>query len=204
MSRWAIIPMRGLAVGKSRLAGYLDDGFRRDLNAWLLEGVLGAVRQLEGGLTRCLVAAGAEDVVILARRHGASVVMTGDLDLNASMDVARSVALACNATQILGLVADLPHITSDALSRFTHAVPAGGAGLVCDKERSGTTGFLVPASCRMRFMFGPRSLERHRNELREHEIEPVLWKEPSLSFDLDTPDDYRIWRRVAASRATLV
>lgn len=196
--RWTIIPMRGLSGGKLRLAGYLDDDFRRNLNEWLLEQVLSAVEQLSGGLERCIVAAGEEDVAKFARRRGASALITGELGLNESLEVARQVVRLYGADQILTLVSDLPNITTRALHRLIEAVPAGGAAVIADKERVGTAGVLLPASCGMPFMFGPRSLDRHCRGLVEHGVEPMVWTDPALSFDLDTPQDYRFWRATTA------
>ena len=196
--RWTIIPMRGLGRGKLRLAGYLDDEFRRCLNEWLLEKVLSAVEQLSNGLERCIVAAGDEDVAQLARRRGASVLITGELGLNESLELARRAVRLCGADQILALVSDLPNVTATALRRLIEAVPSGGAAVIADKERIGTAGVLLPASCGMPFVFGPRSLDRHCRGLVEHGVEPMVWTDPALSFDLDTPQDYSFWRGTAA------
>ena len=196
--RWTIIPMRGLGRGKLRLAGYLDDELRRCLNKWLLEQVLSAVEQLSSGLERCIVAAGDEDVAQLARRRGASVLITGELGLNESLELARRAVRLYGADQILALVSDLPNVTARALHRLIEAVPSGGAAVIADKERIGTAGVLLPASCGMPFMFGPRSLDHHCRGLVEHGVEPMVWTDPALSFDLDTPQDYSFWRGATA------
>jgi 2-phospho-L-lactate guanylyltransferase len=195
MSRWTIVPSRGLASGKSRLAGLLDADRREALNGLLLRTVLAAVAGAEGGLSRCIVAAGADDASQLARSCGANVFFDPpDQGLNAAMEAARERAISCGASVILALVADLPNATGAALTRLFAAVPAGGAALVADKQGVGTTGLLLPAHCRLNFMFGDNSLARHRAALEDQGMEPIIWNDPALTFDLDTPGDYRHWR----------
>lgn len=195
MSRWTIIPVRGLASGKSRLAATLHAQDRQALNRLLLERVLQAVAGAEGGLSRCIVAAGADDAAQLAHEHGAHVSCdAGRGDLNAALEAARHCAVLAGATSILALVADLPHACETALGRLFAAVPAGSAALVPDKQGVGTTALLLPACTEMQFMFGQDSLARHRDALREQHMRLVEWNAPALAFDLDTPADYRLWQ----------
>lgn len=202
MSRWTIVPIRGLASGKTRLAGLLDADGRAALNALLLQRVLGAVAAAEDGLQRCIVAAGAEDAARLARSCGARVLLASDrLGLNGTLQVAREMAIACGATEVLALVADLPEVSGTALRRLLVAVPAGGGALIADKEGVGTTGLLLPAACPLPYMFGVASLARHRSGMLAHGLEPVVWSDPALSFDLDSPQDYDRWRAQAQAGA---
>jgi len=62
MSHWTIVPVRGLATGKSRLAGLLGAQERRALNAMLLERALDAIEGSEGDLSRCIVASAGADL----------------------------------------------------------------------------------------------------------------------------------------------
>lgn len=195
MSRWTIVPIRGLAAGKSRLAEVLNDQHRQALNALLLNRVLEAVASAEGGLSRCIVAAAADDAAGLARKSGAHVMlerMPGGL--NAALEAARERALKCGASTILALVADLPYASGAALTQLLRGVPAGRAAVIPDKQGVGTAGLLLPAACRLKFMFGDNSLARHVAALREQHFEPIIWDDAALSFDLDSPEDYRLWQ----------
>jgi 2-phospho-L-lactate guanylyltransferase len=201
MSRWTIVPIRGLASGKTRLAGLLDADSRAALNAALLQRVLGAVAAAEGGLARCIVAAGAEDAARIARSCGAQVLLASDrLGLNGTLEAARRMALACGASEVLALVADLPHVSGAALQRLVTAVSAGTAAVIADKEGVGTTGLLLPAHCALPYMFGPDSLARHHGGLVATGVQARVWRDPALGFDLDTPQDYGHWRAQAQPR----
>jgi 2-phospho-L-lactate guanylyltransferase len=202
MSRWTIIPVRGLASGKSRLSSTLDAHARQALNRLLLQTVLEAVAGAEGGLSRCIVASGTDDASQLARLHGAHVLCdTGRGDLNAALEATRHRALLGGATSILALVADLPYASEAALARLFAAVPAGTAALVPDKQGVGTTGLLLPAQCQIKYMFGQNSLARHRHALREQHMQPIEWDDPALAFDLDTPADYLLWQARTSLRS---
>lgn len=195
MSRWVIVPIRGLASGKTRLAGLLDGAGRSALNAALLRRVLGAVAAAEGGLARCIVGAGAEDAARLARGCGAQVLLAGDrVGLNRTLEAARRLAITGGASQVLALMADLPEVSGAALRALLAAAPAHGAALVADKEGVGTTGLLLPADCALPYMFGPGSLARHHGGLLACGLQPLVWRDPALAFDLDTPQDYGDWR----------
>jgi 2-phospho-L-lactate guanylyltransferase len=116
------------------------------------------------------------------------------------LQVAREMAIACGATDVLALVADLPQASGAALRRLLAAVPPGGAALIADKEGVGTTGLLLPAACPLPYMFGPDSLARHRAGLLAYRLEPLVWSDPALSFDLDSPQDYDDWRALSQQR----
>lgn len=194
MSRWTLVPVRGLACGKSRLASLLDDRQRLALNTLLLQRVLSAVAMAEGGLSRCIVAAGADDAAVLARQCGAGVILDRcSAGLNGALEAAREHAIGSGATSVLALVADLPRATGRALARLAD-VPPPRAVVIADKQRVGTTGLLLPADCRLDFRFGPDSLARHVAGLRALGMGLEVREDAALSFDLDTPDDYRRWR----------
>lgn len=201
MSHWSIVPVRGLATGKSRLAELLDAKERRALNAMLLGRVLDAIERCYGDLSRCIVASAGGDALEIAQGRAAlPMADAGDSGLNAALEAARDAARARGATTILVLVADLPGANSDALARFRDSTPPRGAAIIADKQGTGTNGLLLPADCRANFAFGEASLERHRRAIAAAGIDVSVWSDPALSFDIDTPSDYREWQlRLAKS-----
>lgn len=197
MNRWTLVPMRGLALGKSRLAGVLDPRERLALNTMLLKRVLDAVAQADGTLTRCIVASACDDALGIARARGAATLREAPgTGLNAALEFARALAVARGASALLTLAADLPDVTGQALRRLSSGVP-GGAAVIADKHGRGTNGLLLPAGAGLRFAFGENSLARHVAGLRAEGVEPVIWHDPALAFDLDSPDDHETWRQRA-------
>jgi 2-phospho-L-lactate guanylyltransferase len=195
MSLWTIVPVRGLAAGKSRLAGLLDSGQRYELNLMLLERALDAVAGMQGGLACCIVASAGEDALAVAHRRGAIALgEPRDSGLNAALERARAHARAAGASAIMVLAADLPVVSGAALSSLIGAVSPGEAAIVADKHGRGTNGLLLPADSQLRFAFGEDSLARHAAALRLGGAEPLIWEDPALSFDLDTPADHAEWQ----------
>lgn len=203
MSLWSIVPVRGLAAGKSRLAQLLGPHERRALNAMLLDRVLDAIEGCNGDLSRCVVASADADALELALKRGAlPMADASDSGLNAALEAARGAVRAQSATSLLVLVADLPEASSDALARLRNQTPPHGAAIIADKKGTGTNGLLLPADCRVNFAFGEASLERHRQAIRAAGMEVTVWSDPALSFDIDTPSDYREWQARSAKTSS--
>ena len=60
MSLWLVIPTRGLATGKSRLAAVLGANERIGLNTQWLDALLTAFAAIAGGLNHCIVVSPSE------------------------------------------------------------------------------------------------------------------------------------------------
>lgn len=201
MSDWTVVPVRGLAAGKTRLAGVLDPGERRALNALLLDRVLDAVANCDGSLARCIVASASEDALEIAQRRGALALPdVRDAGLNAALEAARATARAQGAATVLVLAADLPDASGEALARLREAHPHDGATVIADRRGLGTNGLLLPAGCAVAYQFGEDSYARHVAALREAGLCVRTSADPALAFDIDTPADYREWQSRSAQR----
>ena len=199
MSHWTIVPVRGLATGKSRLKELLGPQERRALNAMLLERALDAIEGCDGDLSRCIVASAGADTLALAHERGAlPLTDAGASGLNAALEAARDAARAKGASSLLVLAADLPDANRDALSRLRDRTPPGDAAIIADKQGSGTNGLLLPANCPVRFAFGEGSLARHRDAIEARGVMVTIWNDPALSFDIDSLADYCEWQSRSA------
>lgn len=202
MSTWTLVPMRGLALGKSRLAPVLAPAARLALNALLLRRALDAVVAMDGSAARCIVASAGQDALALARQHGAVPLEEAPgTGLNAALSAAREAAIARGAETLLVLPADLPGVTGAALARLRAARPTGTAAVVGDRRGTGTNGLLLPARAGLAFGFGEGSLERHRDALLALGLDTLIWRDADLAFDIDTAEDYHAWQAgLAAAR----
>ena len=195
MSDWVVVPVRGLASGKSRLAELLGPAERRALNALLLGRVLDAVAAGAGGLSRCIVASAEAAALQTARARGAFALADGaQAGLNPALEAARALARSLGAGTVLVLTADLPDVDGAALQRLREATPPGWASVVADRAATGTNALLLPAHCEFAFAFGAGSLARHRQALQASGVPVQVWADPALAFDLDTPADYNEWK----------
>ncbi len=204
MSLWTIIPIRGLAAGKTRLAGVLDAAAREALTTRMFDRTLRAIVRLRGSHARTLVACAQIDAFARACAAGAQARLdTRGATLNEAVRHACTHARALGASRVMIVAADLPWIDAAALQRLEHAAPAHTVALLADKHGSGTNGLVVPlvrsgvpAGSGVHalpdvFAFGAHSLRRHRERFAAAGWPVVVVEDPDLGFDVDTPEDYR-------------
>jgi 2-phospho-L-lactate guanylyltransferase len=168
----ALVPVKALPRGKSRLADVLDGDARADLVLFLLRRVVGAC--LEAGLAVCVVSPDHE-VHAAARALGADVLDDGGRDLSAS--VALALERHADATGIAVLAADLPHVTADDVRELVaHAHP-----LALVAAADGTTNAIAASPpTAFRPSYGPGSAERHGG---------TRLRLAGIERDIDTPRD---------------
>ena len=197
---FAILPVRSLAEGKSRLSPVLDATERTRLNERLLEHTLDCLAVYPGAASTLVVSASAE-VLERARRRG----MTAIADppgggLNEAVAAAGAVARARRAQGVFVLPVDLPLLTADGLrDLLTQASSAPTCLLVPDRRGAGTN-LIYQSPVRLTsYAFGEGSFERHRLTAQAAGLKVVVRREPSFGLDLDLPADYTLWRQLAHS-----
>jgi 2-phospho-L-lactate/phosphoenolpyruvate guanylyltransferase len=194
MQAWTIVPIRGLASGKTRLAPALDASGRLQLCTRMLLGTLDAVHATFGSLDRCIVVSADAAARSLAQARGARTLCDPPgAGLDRALDAARELARGEGATQLLLLSADLPDIDPPALLSLLASGARAAPVLLADKCGTGTNGMLLPAGLPLRFAFGPGSLQRHRAALAALGVEAASSNDPRLAFDIDTPADLDAW-----------
>ncbi len=111
MSLWAIVPVKPLRRGKSRLAGVLSEEERTLLNQSMLSHtlkVLSEVREID----QTLVVSRDPSALALAREyHARTLLEDGSPQLNTALRRATAVAQAYATQGVLILPADLPLLT---------------------------------------------------------------------------------------------
>jgi 2-phospho-L-lactate guanylyltransferase len=194
---WAIVPVKALADAKSRLAGRLDAGQRKQLSRALL---LGTLRTLEGveGLAATLVVSSDPAVLALAEREKAQSLREAPPgDLNRALTGAAVVAQAAGADAIVVIPIDLPLARPADVAPVVALVAAGGPRAVVvapDRHGEGTNLLALRPVDAIDFAFGPRSLERHRAAALARGIPFHTVENPRLAFDLDEPADLDLGR----------
>jgi 2-phospho-L-lactate guanylyltransferase len=168
----ALVPVKALPRGKSRLAGVLDEDARSDLVLFLMRRVVRACQ--EAGLEVCVVSPDAQ-VHGAARALGADVLDDGGRDLSASVGLA--LERHAGAPGVVVLAADLPHVTAgDVRELIAHARP-----LALVAAADGTTNAVAaspPAAFRP--SYGPGSAARHGG---------TRLRLVGIERDVDTPGD---------------
>lgn len=182
----AIVPVRSLEGGKSRLAEHLDPEERADLVTRLLFRTIDAAAAV---VERVVVVSPDVEVLAVAAAAGADTLEEPASGLNVALDAGRRRAVAAGAEAVLVLPPDLARIDAAEVARFVAAAgPSPVVALVPDRHGTGTNAlFLAPPGV-VDFGFGPGSRERHASAARGVGARLVEVDGP-LTLDIDTPDD---------------
>lgn len=190
MTLWAIVPVKPLRRGKSRLAGTLSDEDRAELNQKLLIHTVQTLVAIPD-LTNVLVVSRDPEALAIARDHGARTVReSGAPHLNVALARATAVAETYGSNRVLVLPADLPQIISADVQEMIDASKYGPVMVIApDHEQRGTNGLLINPIGLIEYDFGEDSYERHVAQAKEKGAEVQICNLPSLMHDVDTPDD---------------
>jgi 2-phospho-L-lactate guanylyltransferase len=181
MTTWAVVPVKGFARGKSRLAPALADDARAGLARRLFEHVLDA---LAGGVDGILVATDADEVAAAAR--GAAVRRDGDaVGLAAVVDAALADVAARGATRALVLMADLPRVTAADVRAVLAGLDRAPVVVVPDRHRRHTNALALAPPTRIATAFGTgASFAAHRAAAGA-----IVLDNERIAWDVDEPGD---------------
>lgn len=197
MSARLIVPHRGLASAKTRLASVLDAGERMALAERLLASVLRAARET---VEDVVVISPAVELEPLVAEAGARLVVQHGMGLNQGLDQARAAAIA-DEIELLGVLhGDLPNLgAEDVRALLAAAQEPISVAIAPDRAGTGTNGLALQPPGIIGFRFGVGSLAEHREEARAAGVEPVIVQRAGLAFDLDTPQDLARWLELGSA-----
>ena len=191
MTLWAIVPVKPLRRGKSRLAGTLSEDERTHLNQLLLEHTLKTLTNLKE-IEQILVVSRDPAALSLARDHGARTVRetAGSPQLNTALKRATVVAQVYATRGVLVLPADLPLMTrEDILALVERATKPPVVVIAPDRREEGTNALLICPAGLIEYDFGHGSFQRHCERARQAGARLEVVTLPSLGLDLDLPED---------------
>ena len=193
MTFWAIVPVKPLQRGKSRLAEVLTQEERLDLNRRLLAHTMDTLTAIPD-IEHILVVSRDQAALSLAREYGARTVQEhGAPQLNIALARATIVARTYATRGVLILPADLPLITpEDIQTLLSRAVDPPVVVIAPDRHRQGTNALLVCPAGVIEYEFGPGSFERHCASARQAGAHLEICELPSLALDMDLPEDLKL------------
>ena len=200
MTLWAIIPVKPLRRGKSRLAGTLSEDEREQLNKSLLEHTLDTLTNLKE-IEQVLVVSRDPHALTIARNHGARTVQEdGQPHLNTALQRATVVAKVYATRGVLVLPADLPLLSrQDVLILLDKASQPPVVVIAPDRHRKGTNALLMLPAGLIEYDFGDDSFQRHCERARRAGARLEVVELPSLGLDLDLPEDLELIRKLDAA-----
>jgi 2-phospho-L-lactate guanylyltransferase len=187
----AVVPVKSLGAGKSRLLPELSRKHLEALSLAMLEDLLGAL-QATPSLIRVAVATPDDRVAERTRELGAEALHGPDDGLNSALDAAAGKMGLSEDAPLLVVLGDIPGARSEeleALFATLAEMEPGPAVVLAASGDGGTSALLRRPHSAIPSQFGPQSAARHREgaaaagvPLRELEL-------PSLATDLDCRED---------------
>lgn len=190
----AIIPMKPLSQGKSRLARTLSPEQRANISMGMLRRVLVA---LKGAFIDPVWVVGGDDRVMrLARNQGGIWHEEMGRDLNDTLGKAIEQAFR-RGNSALYIAGDLPFVKPSDIHSFIQASRgAGNVTLAPARRDGGTNAMLIPHGIRFQPELGRRSFSKHLSQAAKLETSVAIAYSPGLGLDLDLVDDLESYQHM--------
>jgi len=193
MTIWAIVPVKPLRRGKSRLAGMLTEDQRTRLNRYLLEHILTILNKVPE-IEHTLVVSRDPTALALTRAMGGRTVLEGGApQFNTALKRATAVAKMHGAHAVLILPADLPLITAaDVRKLLKRGQKPPVVVIAPDRREDGTNGLLVNPAGLIEYGYGPGSNHIHAERAAEAGARVEIVPSKAIGLDLDLPEDLEL------------
>ncbi|MEA3351658.1 MAG: 2-phospho-L-lactate guanylyltransferase [Chloroflexota bacterium] len=190
MAIWAIVPVKPLRRGKSRLADVFTQDERTVLNRYLLENTVSVLRSIPE-IEKIVVVSRDQGALSLARDLGARTVQeNGEPLLNVALERATIVAQTYEVCGVLILPADLPLVASEDIILLLEKIGKRPSVVIApDRHRDGTNALLVSPAGLIEYHYGPDSFAKHCQLARQAGANLEICELSSLALDLDDPED---------------
>ena len=193
MTIWAIVPVKPLRRGKSRLAGMLTEDQRTKLNRYLLKHILDTLNEVKE-IDHTLVVSHDPAALSLTREMGGRTVLeNGTPQFNIALKRATAVAMIHGAHAVMILPADLPLITAKSIKNMLDLGKQPPIVVIApDRRRSGTNGLFINPAGLIDYGYGPGSNSRHEDYAKQKGARVEIFITNDLALDLDLPEDLEL------------
>jgi 2-phospho-L-lactate guanylyltransferase len=179
------VPVKSLGHAKSRLSSLLTPLERGALALAMYEDVLDATLAVDGWET--WVISPDESVLEIALGRGAEGIPEERPSLASAIHQIEAEAAARSTEALAILHADMPFVTSRALTAALHTL--GPVVIAPSADERGTNLLLRRPPEAIPSRFGPDSFRRHLETAAERGSPTAVVERGDLSFDLDEPGD---------------
>lgn len=188
----ALVPVKPLRDAKSRLRPLLLDSQRRALAVAMLEDILRLLRGVPGILMTAVVSRD-PDAQSLARSLGVQAIAAPPEahGVNQALRYATDIIVRQGASVLLVLPMDVPLASKGDIQAIVEAAWENPSVVVCRSRRGGVNAVAMQPPGVIPFHFGYRGLAAHRREAAARRVPYKVLEIPSLSFDVDRPEDLK-------------
>lgn len=199
MTLWAIVPVKPLKRGKSRLSSILSVTERTTLNQSMLVNTLKTLKSISE-IDTVLVVSRDPAALAIARDFDARTVLeNGSPELNTALRRAAMVAKAYYANQILVMPADLPLVKAEHIKDFLALSDSEPELIIApDRRNDGTNALFINPADLIDFYYGPKSFTKHISAAKLKGATIQIVENEVLGLDLDLPEDLQILTEIEA------
>lgn len=195
MSLWAIVPVKPLRRGKSRLSAILSEEERNQLNHHLFTHTIEVLKEVDE-ISDILVVSRDSRVLMHAREMGVrTVTENGTPELNNALLRASLFSMAFSTKGVLIVPADLPKLTPEDVFNFlAERTKPPMIVITPDRRQQGTNMLLIDPPDLLTFSFGEDSYKQHCNLAKSRGAQVNVHENKNIALDLDIPEDYDLLR----------
>lgn len=194
MTIWAIVPVKPLRRGKSRLAERLSEDERAELNRQLLSHTLETLKKTPEIQEVLVISRDPKALAIAHDFHARTILEDGSTHLNTALERATAVAKMYTATSILVLPADLPLISEEDIKKLLELAEGHRRVVVItpDRHKNGTNALYFSPIGLISYRYGKGSFDLHCKQALEAGARLEICELPSIELDLDLPEDLEL------------
>jgi len=204
MTLWAIVPVKPLKRGKSRLSDILSVNERTQLNKSMLENTLNTLKSIEEIDTVLVVSRDPAALAIARDFNARTVLEDGNPELNTALRRATLVAKAYYINEIIVLPADLPLIKPDNIREFLSHISAPPEMIIApDLRKDGTNALYLNPVDLINFHYGPGSYNLHLTAAKKEKAKIQIIENEEFGLDLDVPEDLKRFKEIEKTMKSL-
>ncbi len=187
----ALVPIRSLQGGKTRLSGMFDPEQRSRLVLRMADRLIEVIAR-SGIANRIVILTSDANLRDLMARGIATALPDVPPGLNAAIDFGRRYALDLGAERLLVVFPDLPEVSESDLREIDRS--HSPVTIIPDRQHEGTNALLLAGRQTLEtfeFAYGPGSLALHQQAASRIGASAVVQAIPGMAIDLDTPADWQ-------------
>ena len=198
MKHFAVVPVKGPADAKKRLAGYLGPGDRKRLVLAMMADVLEALHRSDL-FEEVMVISPDESVANEAQEKSARFVRQNGTGLNSAVRQAVRSVWHKQVSSMTIILTDLPLLEPRDLEELVHISKAVPRVVLVPSSKGGTNVMLRAPPNIIESSYGRWSYGKHLRHAQNKGVPAYSVSNPRISFDVDTIDDLRKLRRLDSS-----
>jgi 2-phospho-L-lactate guanylyltransferase len=189
----AVVPFKGTAQAKQRLAPVLAPIQRQELALAMLDDVLRSLAAVSE-LAAVLVVTVDPVAASLAAKFGARISSDHACEGHTAAVTGAAHRLAEQGLALLTVPGDIPLVEPDDI-RALLAVheAAGGFTIAPARDEMGSNAILCSPADAVPLRFGDNSFFSHLAAARTYGFEPQIVQRPRIALDIDTPEDLALF-----------